>query len=150
MTALELLDPTTMVGYTLKQAQHALRKLLDQRLKPYGLTVPQVTVLNVISREPGASNARLARLSFITPQSMQGVLVNLERKGLIQRSPDPEHGRIRQTTLTEEGVVLLNQVQATVMEVEQMLRQEVEPLEYAQVLAMLGRFRDRLESKADP
>jgi DNA-binding MarR family transcriptional regulator len=34
---------------------------------------------------------------------MQGILVNLEREGLIVRTPHPEHGRVIMTELTEAG-----------------------------------------------
>jgi DNA-binding PadR family transcriptional regulator len=34
---------------------------------------------------------------------MQGILVNLEREGLIVRTPHPEHGRVIMIELTEAG-----------------------------------------------
>ena len=34
---------------------------------------------------------------------MQGILVNLEREGLIVRTPHPGHGRVIMTELTEAG-----------------------------------------------
>ena len=34
---------------------------------------------------------------------MQAILVNLERAGLIARSPHPEHGRVIMTELTATG-----------------------------------------------
>src|SRR5882757_1844624 len=55
------------------------------------------------SGNPRVSNADLARAAFVTPQTMQGILVNLEREGLIVRTPHPEHGRVIMTELTEAG-----------------------------------------------
>jgi DNA-binding MarR family transcriptional regulator len=49
------------------------------------------------------SNAELARAAFVMPQTMQAILVNLERGGLIARSPHPEHGRVIMTELTKAG-----------------------------------------------
>ena len=34
---------------------------------------------------------------------MQGILVNLERVGLIARNPHPDHGRVIMTELTQAG-----------------------------------------------
>jgi len=44
---------------------------------------PQNAVLLEIAGNPRVSNADLARAAFVTPQTMQGILVNLEREGLI-------------------------------------------------------------------
>ncbi|BCM26193.1 MarR family winged helix-turn-helix transcriptional regulator [Methyloradius palustris] len=57
--------------------------------------------INVVN--PRISNAELARAAFVTPQTMQGILVNLERGGLIVRRPRPEHGRAIMTELTMAG-----------------------------------------------
>ena len=95
------------LGYALKRAQHALRLSMDDALRPLGLTTPQYAVLCGIEAEPGMSNARLARAAFVTAQTMHGLLFNLEKAGLIARDPDPAHGRIRCTQLTDDGRAVL-------------------------------------------
>lgn len=95
--------PHETLGYALKRAQHAMRLHMDRQLKDLGLNAPQYSVLASLEAEPGASNARLARRAFVTPQTMQALLVKLEQSGLIERRPDPEHGRILRTELTEKG-----------------------------------------------
>ena len=91
------------VGYELKRVQHALRLNMDETLKELGVTTPQYAALSVLAEEPGLSNAGLARQSFVTPQTMNQILVRLEAAGLVERRPHPEHGRILQALLTEEG-----------------------------------------------
>ncbi len=73
---------------------------MDEALRPIMLTTPQYAVLCAVEAEAGLSNARLARAAFVTAQTMQGVLVNLERDGLLERRPDPAHGRILRSELT--------------------------------------------------
>ena len=91
------------VGYNLKITQHRLRQRLDAELAQFGITAPQNAVLLEIAGNPRVSNADLARAAFVTPQTMQGILVNLEREGLIVRTPHPEHGRVIMTELTQAG-----------------------------------------------
>src|SRR6202167_5281035 len=91
------------IGYRLKITQHLLRQRLDAELSAVGITAPQNAALLAIADNPRISNASLARAAFVTPQTMQGILVNLERAGLIVRSPHPEHGRVIMTELTEAG-----------------------------------------------
>lgn len=68
-----------------------------------GVSAAQNAVLLAVRENPRISNASLARAAFVTPQSMQGMLVTLERDGFIVRTPHPEHGRIIMTELTDKG-----------------------------------------------
>lgn len=91
------------IGYSLKIAQHRLRQRLEAALAGTGVSAAQNAVLLAVGGNPQISNAALARAAFVTPQSMQGMLVTLERDGFILRTPHPEHGRIIMTELTEKG-----------------------------------------------
>lgn len=92
------------IGYSLKIAQHRLRQRLEAELSGSGVSAAQNAVLLAIGDNPRISNASLARAAFVTPQSMQGMLVTLERDGFIVRTPHPEHGRIIMTELTAKGL----------------------------------------------
>lgn len=133
-------DAHQSLGYALKRAQHALRLHMDRQLKESGLTAPQYNVLCGLEAEPGASNARLARRAFVTPQTMQSMLVKLERAGLIERSPDAEHGRIQRTQLTEFGQETLLKAHRSVRETEKIARDAASP----DAAEMLLRIADAL------
>ncbi|WP_092182716.1 MarR family transcriptional regulator [Devosia sp. YR412] len=92
------------IGYGLKIVQHRLRQRLEAELSEAGVSAAQNAVLLAIRDNPRISNAALARAAFVTPQSMQGMLVTLERDGFIVRTPHPGHGRIIMTELTEKGL----------------------------------------------
>jgi len=91
------------VGERAEITQHRLRQHLDAELGRLGITAPQNAVLLAVVGNPRISNAELARVAFVTPQTMQAILVNLERAGLIVRSPHPEHGRVIMTEPTTAG-----------------------------------------------
>jgi len=91
------------VGYNLKITQHRLRLRLNAEFEQLGITAPQNAVLLAVANNPRISNAELARSAFVTPQTMQAILVNLERSGLITRKSHPEHGRVIMTELTAAG-----------------------------------------------
>ncbi|HTN14011.1 MAG TPA: MarR family transcriptional regulator [Sphingomonadaceae bacterium] len=96
-------DEQSWIGYLLKFTQNRLRLRLEAELAGTGVSPSQNAVLLAIAENPRISNAALARAAFVTPQSMQGMLVTLEREGLITRTPHPEHGRIIMTELTDAG-----------------------------------------------
>ena len=106
------------LGYVLKRAQHSLRLRMDEALLPLALTTPQYSVLCAVELTPGISNAALARSAFVTAQTMQGIVANLERLRLLQRTGDPDHGRIRRGELTKQGRKVLARAHELVATVE--------------------------------
>jgi DNA-binding MarR family transcriptional regulator len=137
-------DPFATIGFALKMAQQALRTHLDAGLQQIGLTTPQYAVLTFLEVEPGASNAALARRAFVTPQTMQAILVALERAGLISRTPHPEHGRVQTTELTARGREALEAASGIVANAEARLRDASAPLDPQAVAAMLRRLAEAL------
>lgn len=131
------------LGYLLKVAQHAVHKEMEDALRPTGLTLSQYAVLNQLDVEPGQTNAELARRAFITAQSMQGVLANMERDGLIVRRADKAHGRRRPAALTKAGRSVLGRARASVDTIERAVAAAVPPLTTDSAVALLERIRDR-------
>ncbi len=140
----EMGDPYATIGFALKLAQQALRTRLDSGLREIGLTTPQYAVLTFLKVEAGASNAALARRAFVTPQTMQAILVTLEREGFIARTPHPQHGRVQTTELTARGRGALEAASGIVADVEARLRSASAPLDPQAVAAMLLRLAKAL------
>ncbi len=132
------------VGYRLKQAQNALRTRMDELLRPSGITAPQYAVLTALALAPGRSNAELARAAFVTPQTMQGIVANLERAGLLARAPDPSHGRILRTTLTAKGRAALGRAHAATDAAEAAMLAGLNKAERATLASLLGRCAENL------
>lgn len=109
------------LGYAMKRAQHALRLSMDKALHPTGLTAPQYAILCAVEAEAGLSNARLARSAFVTAQTMQGMLANLERDRILMRHPDPANARVLHAELTPHGRTMLADAHRLVAAVEDIL-----------------------------
>ena len=91
------------IGYLLRQAQAAFRQAGDAALADLGVTLPRFALLTLMGAYGPISGAALARLSLQTPQTVDAVLKNLARAGLVARTPDPKHGRILNAALTPSG-----------------------------------------------
>lgn len=138
---------TDYVGYNLKIAQHRLRLRLDAALAEHGVTSAQNAVLLAIAGNPRISNAELARAAFVTPQSMQGILVNLERDGLIKRTPHPEHGRVIMSELTKAGQKVVRAGADAAEAVERQMLSDLSKSEVAQLNALLQRCAAALDEE---
>jgi DNA-binding MarR family transcriptional regulator len=130
-------DTTDRPGYLIKRAQAALHAQMARALHDHGVTLAQFAVLTALAEEPGLSNAELARRAFITPQSMNENLRELEQRTWIVRSHHPTHGRIRKTELTEQVRATLQDCDATVTAIEQRMLAALDPDQRRQLAAAL-------------
>jgi DNA-binding MarR family transcriptional regulator len=71
--------------------------------------------------------AGLARRAFVTPQTMNQVLRELEQKGWAARHPDPGHARILQADLTPAGHEKLRACHRAVNAVEEQMLAPLAP-----------------------
>jgi DNA-binding MarR family transcriptional regulator len=114
------------LGYLLRQAHAAVRLTMERTLADLGVTSPQFAVLTMLNAYPGLSGADVARLTFLTPQTVGVIIRNLERDGAILMTPHPVHGRIQQWTLTPRGATLLKACRERVIELEKRLARNLD------------------------
>src|SRR5882757_752267 len=116
---------TDLVGYQLKRAQQALRTAMDEGLRAQELTTPQYAALTHLEADEPLSGAELARRCFVTAQTMNGILVGLERARLVERAAHAEHGRVIEARLTKRGRAKVQDAHATVFGIEERMLSEV-------------------------
>lgn len=111
------------LGYLLRQAAGAYRHQMDLALADLAVTPPQFAVMTMLNAYPGISNADVARLALLTPQTVSVIISNLERAGAIKRVPHAVHGRILQIDLTPDGLSLLQRCRERVQKLEREVSQ---------------------------
>lgn len=95
------------LAYLLRQANAATRLAMDRAMADLDVTLPQFSTLTMVGAYQPLSSADLARLTLLTPQTVNVIVRNLEERGAIRRAPHPVHGRILSIELTEDGRRLL-------------------------------------------
>ena len=95
------------IGYLLRQAANAYESHLARTLGDLDITPPQFSVMTMIAAYPGLSNADIARLSFLTPQTVGVIVGNLVKGNISTKHAHAVHGRIQQFELTDLGRSLL-------------------------------------------
>ncbi|MBI4860959.1 MAG: MarR family transcriptional regulator [Candidatus Riflebacteria bacterium] len=82
---------------------HGLHATSKRMGKGLGITGPQRLVIRILGQFPSATPGELARLLCIHPSTLTIILKNLERRGLVERSPDPLDGRSCRLSLSRQG-----------------------------------------------
>jgi DNA-binding MarR family transcriptional regulator len=112
-----------MSGYLVKRAQSVIHLALEEIVSRQGLGIPHYVVLTLLAESPGLPNAELARKAFVTPQSMNEVLKQLEASGLVQRQQSQSNARVLNAHLTHAGKKKWRSVDDGVQELEERLLQ---------------------------
>jgi DNA-binding MarR family transcriptional regulator len=120
---------------------------IDEAMRHLGITAPQFAVLVAVDIDPGLSNADLARAAFVTPQTMQGIVANLERDGLLKRRADPGHGRILRSELTHRGRGVLERAHSIVADIEAKMATSLSRQQVDDLTALLTRCVENLQQE---
>jgi DNA-binding MarR family transcriptional regulator len=91
---------------------------MEAALRPLGMTVTHYSCLELLAQRPGLSNSQLARGTFVTRQSMNVLLQNLERDGYVTRATEATVGKVLPTRLTTKGRRSLEKATVAVRSVE--------------------------------
>ncbi|MCC6776444.1 MAG: MarR family transcriptional regulator [Hyphomicrobiales bacterium] len=95
------------LAYLLRQVNAAIRLKLERAFAEVDITQPQFATLTMLAAYPLLSGAELARLTLLTPQTVNVIVRNLVKRGAIAKRADAVHGRILRLELTPAGRRLL-------------------------------------------
>ncbi|HTX77781.1 MAG TPA: MarR family transcriptional regulator [Terracidiphilus sp.] len=90
-----------------QRAARALARRFDEVLRPFGLTNGQFSLLMSLNRPEPPPMGPVASLLAMDRTTLTAALKPLERRGLVEISPDPADRRSRILKLTREGRKLL-------------------------------------------
>jgi MarR family transcriptional regulator, temperature-dependent positive regulator of motility len=99
-------------------AHQEMKRVLSERIGPWGLTTTDCLVLEAAQEEPGLSGVELAAVCGVTKQALAQILDKLEKRGALVRKRTPGMGRLLRAYLTDEGEILARQVTELVDELQ--------------------------------
>ncbi len=126
------------------------RALMDERLRPLGVTTAQMQVLFATRTAPGSSGAQLARSCYITPQTTQALLKHLEDGDLIVRGKDPVNDRILTASITPAGEKLAQMVEKQSAVLQDDIWQDIPDRELDNINRLLEQCLANLGSVEEP
>ena len=145
------LDPEQLAAYlALREVSSLLEHAVERQLRADGeLTGPQFQILARLNASP-AGHLRMTDLADGLVYSRSGLTYQagqLEKAGLISRSPGEEDERSVTVTLTPAGRDRLNQVMPGHVEVVQRLMLEaMNRRDIVTLIEILGRVRDQMRT----
>jgi DNA-binding MarR family transcriptional regulator len=119
------------------------RRLIDAErplLEANRLSMWSYIVLSHLAREPAATQLALAQAIHYDKTRLIGLLDELEREGLITRTPDPADRRARIVALTQAGEARRAVAQADIRAMEEEFLKELSAGDRKRLRPMLARL----------
>lgn len=138
------MDPIRNIGFLLKDVSRLWVRHFEQSAAELGLTLSQAKVLMYLSRNEGATQARLADLSDTDRMTLVRILDRMESDGWIERRPDPNDRRAYRLHLRPSADTVLGQITRVADKARGEALAGVSAEERAQLLALLERIRGNL------
>jgi MarR family transcriptional regulator for hemolysin len=111
---------------------------LSKRTARHGVLPGAYPIIAWLMQLPESTQAELSRLIGIEQPTMAITLRRMERDRLIQRKPDPDHGRRSHVTLSAKGRKLSQIMRAAAYEVEKLATDGLTAAEVDQFFRLAG------------
>lgn len=126
------------------EVSRLLRRELDRRLKPLGLTQVQWRALAMLSRQEGINQATLAEGLEVRPITLGRLIDRLEAAGWVERRPDPRDRRACRLYLTPQVQPLLTQIRSQARQVRKAALSGLEPEVQSTLMSALCGIKQNL------
>jgi DNA-binding MarR family transcriptional regulator len=130
-------------GFLFRRMQQVSVSLFLQRLREFGITPLQYTILRIIEAQPGIDQISVASQAILDASTVKDIVARLEAKGLLKRRTGKEDRRTRAVSLTPAGAALLTAVRP---EVRRAQKELLAPLSRQEQTTLLRLLRTLLSS----
>ena len=117
---------------------------MDKKLRTIFMTLPQYSLLKVLENRGPMTGAKLAKDSFVTPQTMHTLLISMEKRNLISRTPETGNNKSLNISITNSGLSLLVDAENALSSVIGKGNQILKTDEHAQLMHLLERLCEGL------
>ena len=140
------LEKEKSIGFLVHEVARLFRRRFEDEARIHGVTLPQWRALAEIYRNEGISQVSLAGCIDTDPMTLSGILDRLEKRGLVERYPDPNDSRAKLARLTTSGVELVNTARNVGRELYENALSGLSETERLRLAAGLIRIRENLNS----
>ncbi|HWB47112.1 MAG TPA: MarR family transcriptional regulator [Hyphomicrobiaceae bacterium] len=128
------------IGHLLRRAHQRHVSIFLSIFSETGLTPTQFAALFRLYEDGPLSQNELGRLTAMDPATIKGVVARLERRGLVERRPDPGDQRRISVSLTVAGRGMIPNLLAKAEQATKVTLTPLNSAEAANLLALLRRL----------
>ncbi len=135
-------------GYLVHDVSRIRRTVMDQALRPLGITRSQWSVLSALSRggNDGMMQVDLARLLEVGKVTVGGLVDRLEATGQVERRGDANDRRAKRVFITEQGFEVIRQMILVGTELNERILGNVSPRDLQICEDVLFKVKENLKA----
>ena len=136
------------IGFLIHDVSRLRRTVVDNALRPMGVTRSQWWVLANLSRHNGKGmmQTELAKVMDVGKVTLGGLIDRLEASGLVKRQADPSDRRAKRVVMTPKGIKLLADIQEIATEVNARIMNSILRNDIARAETVLYKMKQQLIS----
>ena len=101
----------TLMGYNASRASQTMVSHFMRGVNQFDLRTVDFSVLSIMAHQPGVTSRQLCQLLNVLPPNMVVLLRDLDKRGLIERTPQPTDGRAMGLSLSTSGKALMKKAE---------------------------------------
>ena len=137
-------------GHQLRILHWCTDQTMTAALARMELTAAQGHILGYLSFRQDAPNCRdLEAVFHLSHPTVSGLLSRMEKKGFIAIRPDPRDGRCKRIFLLDKGRECVQEIQRSIVSIENRMVEGFSPAEQAQFHDFLSRAIANLDNKEE-
>ncbi len=125
------------LAYMIATANKRLEDELHERLRPAGIPIEQLRILEIVHAGDGCSMRELANLALIEPTTLTKIIDRMVSDNLVMRFPDPEDRRRVLIRITQQGKVLFKRLDRITTSQEDRLQKQFPTEKIAELRRLL-------------
>lgn len=133
-------------GFLMHDITRLMNRYYDRRVRVFGITRTQWTLLTYLSRYEGVSQTKLAEYMDLAPMTLTRQIDKLERDGLLDRRQDPQDRRTNLIYLTEKSQPLMDHMHEIAVEAKEAALKHFDEDERERLREYLVRMRENMAS----
>ena len=130
----------TLMGYNASRASHTLVSYFMRGVRAFDLRTVDFSVLSVMAHQPGVTSRQLCQLLNVLPPNMVVLLRDLDKRGLIERTPHPTDGRAVGLSLSPQGKALMKKAEKAATDADTQGTAHLSPAERKTLVRLLQKI----------
>jgi DNA-binding MarR family transcriptional regulator len=136
--------PWRRIDGTIIETAKRIRRVYDHLLSELGLTLPQASLLAYIEEGSPMTQVRLSERLGSGRAAVGSRIDALERRGVVERRPDPSDRRVWLVHITDAGRAVVIRINEIDQQLREQLRQGISRQERQQLAVLLLRLQSNL------
>lgn len=132
------------LAFLLHDINRLMNRYYDRRVRTFGITRTQWTLLTYLSRYEGVSQTKLAEYMDLAPMTLTRQIDKLEEDGLLDRKQSSSDRRTNLIYLTPKSQELMEKMHEIAREAKESALLAFPKEERIQLKQLLGKMRDNL------